>query len=184
MDCVVCDFSVFKRRLGVLDPPASGAFTRVDKHKTDRAYGNACLALNHHKVSWLRRLVDVSVQFGGGRCDYLFQYNGNQLTKICEELRAAWRDAQMPGCISFGLIRASISNQAKRHLSAEDRKLVCEAMCHGVGTADRFYTALPGVSEMFRLRDLRMRALEQDGIEPETDDTDSGELQTSTSDTD
>ncbi|KAL7837285.1 hypothetical protein SRHO_G00269960 [Serrasalmus rhombeus] len=103
---------------------------QVDKHKTDRAYGNTCLALNHREVSWLRSLVDVSVQFGGDRCDYVFQYNGNQLTKICEELRAAWRDAQMPGRISFSLIRTSISNQVDKHKTDRAYGNTCLALNH------------------------------------------------------
>ncbi|KAL7837284.1 hypothetical protein SRHO_G00269950 [Serrasalmus rhombeus] len=103
---------------------------QVDKHKTDHAYGNTCLALNHREVSWLRSLVDVSVQFGGDRCDYVFQYNGNQLTKICEELRAAWRDAQMPGHISFSLIRTSISNQVDKHKTDHAYGNTCLALNH------------------------------------------------------
>ncbi|KAL7859002.1 hypothetical protein SRHO_G00141490 [Serrasalmus rhombeus] len=160
------------------------ALVWVDQHKTDRVYGGACLALNHREVAWLHRLYEVSAQFGGDRCDYMFQYNGRPLANISKELRAAWVNARLAGRVTFRLIRTAIANQAKKHLSTGDRKLICEAMCHGVSTADCFYTTLPGVRDMFRLRELRMNALENDGLEPETVDTDSGEHQTSTSDSD
>lgn len=73
------------------------------------------------------------------------------------------------------------SFQAKKHLAAEDRKLVCESMCHDVSTADRFYTKVPEIDEVFRVRDLRMQALQSasEGMEgavfSEVDDTDSEE---------
>ena len=53
----------------------------------------------------------------------------------------------------------------RKHLPAEERKLVCEGMCHDVATADRFYTAVPDIQDMFRVRDLRMKAMEQDSPE-------------------
>ncbi|XP_036421669.1 uncharacterized protein LOC118805160 isoform X1 [Colossoma macropomum] len=167
----------------------------VDQHKTNRAYGNAVLALLPREVAWLEGLMEVSVHFGGEDCPYVFQFNGRQLFKLNMELRAAWHHAGMPGQISFGLIRTAIANQVrepssikcgpvaglhrsvmpftfclplqvKKHLSVEERKLVCEGMCHDVATADRFYTAVPEIQDVFRVRNLRMKAMEQDSLEP------------------
>ncbi|KAL6467421.1 hypothetical protein MHYP_G00252250 [Metynnis hypsauchen] len=77
------------------------------------------------------------------------------------------------GQISFGLIRTAIANQAKKHLSAEERKLVCEAMCHDVSTADCFYTSVPEIGDVFRIRALRMKAMEHDeSMEPDIQSTD------------
>ncbi|KAL7880744.1 hypothetical protein SRHO_G00029980 [Serrasalmus rhombeus] len=148
----------------------------VDKHKTDRAYGGACLALDDREVSWLHRLYEVSAQSGGDRCDCVPIL---RKTTLEYNQRTASSVGKRSGRVTFRLIRTTIANQAKRNLSARDRKLVCEAMRHGVSTADRFYTAVPGVRDMFRIRELRTNALECDGVEPETVDTDSGDHQTS-----
>ncbi|KAL7866080.1 hypothetical protein SRHO_G00113270 [Serrasalmus rhombeus] len=177
------------------------ALVWVDKHKTDRTFGGACLALDQREVAWLHRLDQVSNQSGGDR--YIFRSGGKPLTNITKQLQRAWEDSRLGARITFQLIRTAIANQthediqpaalfsdtrslgslsqAKKNLSDGDRKLVCEAMCHGVSTADRFYTAVPGVSDMFRLRDLRINALEKEGLEPETT-TDSGEHQIPTPD--
>ncbi|KAL7880745.1 hypothetical protein SRHO_G00029990 [Serrasalmus rhombeus] len=152
------------------------ALVWVDKHKTDRAYGGACLALDDREVSWLHRLYEVSAQSGGDRCDCVPIL---RKTTLEYNQRTASSVGKRSGRVTFRLIRTTIANQAKRNLSAGDRKLVCEAMRHGVSTADRFYTAVPGVRDMFRIRELRTNALECDGVEPETVDTDSGDHQTS-----
>ena len=55
--------------------------------------------------------------------------------------------------------------QVRNHPPAEERKLVSEGMCHDVATADRFYTMVPDIQEVFGVRDLRMRAMEQDSME-------------------
>lgn len=51
-------------------------------------------------------------------------------------------------------------SQAKKHLSPADRIAVCQSMCHDVSTANRFYTDMPGIDEVFRIRDLRSQALQ------------------------
>ena len=86
---------------------------QVDQHKTDRAYGNAFLALLPREVDWLKGLMEVSAHFGGEDCPYVFQFNGKQLSKLNTELRAAWHHAGMPGQISFSLIRTTIANQVR-----------------------------------------------------------------------
>lgn len=85
----------------------------MDQHKTDRAYGNAFLALLPREVDWLKGLMEVSAHFGGEDCPYVFQFNGKQLSKLNTELRAAWHHAGMPGQISFSLIRTTIANQVR-----------------------------------------------------------------------
>ncbi|KAL6470864.1 hypothetical protein MHYP_G00195140 [Metynnis hypsauchen] len=146
----------------------------VDHHKTDRMFGNAFIALLPLEVDWLKGLIEVSAaHFGGDQCPYVFQFDGKQLYKLNMELKSVWNHAGMQGYISFGLIRTAIANQAKKHLLAEERRLVCEAMCHHVSTADRFYTTVPDIVEIFCIRDLRVKAMEQeDGLEQDIQSTD------------
>ncbi|KAL6480911.1 hypothetical protein MHYP_G00089910 [Metynnis hypsauchen] len=130
------------------------AMVWVDHHKTDRTFGNAYMALLPHKVDWLKGLIEVSTaHFGGEQCPFVFQFEGKQLYKLNCELKAAWHHSGMQGQISFGLIWTAIANQAKKHLPAEERKLVCEAMYHDISTADRFYTSVPEIGDVFRIRD-------------------------------
>ncbi|KAL6460295.1 hypothetical protein MHYP_G00320540 [Metynnis hypsauchen] len=125
------------------------ALVWVDHHKTDRTFGNAYMALLPHEVDWLIGLIEVSTaHFGGEQCPFVFQFEGKRLYKLNSELKAAWHHSRMQGQISFGLIRTAIANQAKKHLPAEERKLVCEAMCHDVSTADRFYTSVPEIGDV------------------------------------
>ncbi|KAL6468459.1 hypothetical protein MHYP_G00219830 [Metynnis hypsauchen] len=91
----------------------------------------------------------------------------------------------MQGQISFGLIQTAITNQAKKHLPAEERKLVCEAMYHDISTANRFYTSVPEIGDVFRIRALRMKAMEHDdSMEPDIQSTDNEAGLTATSDSD
>ncbi|KAL7832215.1 hypothetical protein AOLI_G00297630 [Acnodon oligacanthus] len=53
----------------------------------------------------------------------------------------------------------------ENHLPAEERELVCKGMCHNISTADRFYTVVPEIQNVFRVRDLCMKAMEQEGME-------------------
>ncbi|KAL7852092.1 hypothetical protein SRHO_G00178770 [Serrasalmus rhombeus] len=154
------------------------ALVWVDRHKTDRTYGGACLALDSQEVAWLHRLYEVSAQPGGDPCDSVFQVCGKPVSHMTGQLQSAWEDAHLTGRVTFRIIRTTIANQAKRNLNAGDRQLVCESMCHGVSTADRFYTAVPGISDMFRIRQLRTNAMDN-RMEPETVDTDSGDQHTS-----
>ncbi|KAL6474670.1 hypothetical protein MHYP_G00182310, partial [Metynnis hypsauchen] len=94
----------------------------MDHHKTNRAFGNVFVALLPREVDWLKGLMEVSAHFGGEQCLFVFQFNGNQLSKFNTELRAAWHHAGIQGQISFGLIRTAIANQAKKHLPVEERK--------------------------------------------------------------
>ncbi|KAL6455543.1 hypothetical protein MHYP_G00353940 [Metynnis hypsauchen] len=158
----------------------------VDHHKTDRTVGNAFIALLPLEVDWLKGLIEVSAaHFGGDQCPYVFQFDGKQLYKLNMELKSAWNHVGMQGYIRFGLIRTAIANQAKKHLLAEERRLVCEAMCHDVSTADRFYTTVPDIVEIFCIRDLRVKAMEQeDGLEQDIHSTDNEPGLTATSDSD
>ncbi|KAL7851782.1 hypothetical protein SRHO_G00175670 [Serrasalmus rhombeus] len=149
---------VYFSRCPALAPTSLLSAFIVGQHKTDRTFSNALVALLPLELGWLKGLVEVSEHFGRDHCLFIFQYNGNQLSKLNMEFRASWYHAGMPGHISFDLIWTAIANQAKKHLSAEERKLVCEAMCHDVATADRFYTAVPEVGDIFHIRDLHMRA--------------------------
>ncbi|KAL6486770.1 hypothetical protein MHYP_G00061620 [Metynnis hypsauchen] len=162
------------------------ALVWVDHHKTDRTFGNAYMALLPHKVDWLKGLIEVSTaHFSGEQCPFVFQFEGKQLYKLNCELKAAWHHSRMQGQISFGLIRTAIANQAKKHLPAKERKLMCEAMCHDVSTADRFYTSVPEIGDVFHIRDLRMKAMEHDnGMEPDIQSTDNEAGLTATSDSD
>ncbi|KAL7854810.1 hypothetical protein SRHO_G00170000 [Serrasalmus rhombeus] len=70
--------------------------------------------------------------------------------------------------------------QARKHLPAEERKLLCEGTCHDVATANHFYIAVPDIQDVFHVRDLHMKAMEQDSLElsnqsmaSEDEDTDS-----------
>ncbi|KAL7871317.1 hypothetical protein SRHO_G00063000 [Serrasalmus rhombeus] len=156
------------------------ALVWVDRHKTDRTYGGACLALDGVEVSWLQRLYEASAEPGRDRCDSVFQVRGKPLSHMTGHLQAAWENARLTGRITFRLIRTTIADKAKKNLNAGDRELVCEAMCHGVSTADRFYTAVPEISDMFRIRELRNTAMDNRmEPEPEPVDTDSGEQHTS-----
>ena len=47
----------------------------------------------------------------------------------------------------------------KKHLSAEERRVICDSMCLDVVTANPLYTALPELEEGFSIRELRMKAL-------------------------
>ncbi|KAL7852133.1 hypothetical protein SRHO_G00179180 [Serrasalmus rhombeus] len=73
--------------------------------------------------------------------------------------------AWVPGQISFGLIQTAINNQVRKHLPAEEWKLVCEGMCHDFATGDRFYTTVPDIQDVFHVQDLCMKAMEQDSQE-------------------
>ena len=59
------------------------------------------------------------------------------------------------------------SSKAKKHLTQEERTRVASSMCHDVATADRFYCPVPNVTELFQVRDLRMKALMEDAREEE-----------------
>ncbi|KAG9273604.1 hypothetical protein AMEX_G12783 [Astyanax mexicanus] len=78
-------------------------------HKTDRAFGNAYLALLPKEADWLRGLAEISSLYGGEQCPYIFQWNGKQVQKLNRMLRAAWQVAGMTGDIAFSLIRTSIA---------------------------------------------------------------------------
>ena len=41
----------------------------------------------------------------------------------------------------------------RKHLPAEEQKLVCKGMCHDIMTADRFYTVVPDIQDVFCVRD-------------------------------
>ncbi|KAG9259461.1 hypothetical protein AMEX_G27981 [Astyanax mexicanus] len=139
--------------------PLGRTLVWVARHKTDRAFGNAHLALLPKEADWLRGLAEISSLYGGEQCPYIFQWNGKQVQKLNRMLRAAWQVAGMTGDIAFSLIRTSIAIEAKKHLSHSDRLLVCNSMCHDISTAERFYTDVPNLSEVFRIRDLRTQAL-------------------------
>ncbi|KAL6478512.1 hypothetical protein MHYP_G00119450 [Metynnis hypsauchen] len=106
----------------------------VDHHKTDQTFGSAFMALLPQEVDWLKGLMEVYVHFSREQCLFFFQFDGNQLSKLNTELKAAWHHAGMQGQISFGLIWTAIANQAKKHLPVEERKLVYEGMCYDVPT--------------------------------------------------
>ncbi|KAL6473324.1 hypothetical protein MHYP_G00195120 [Metynnis hypsauchen] len=128
------------------------ALVWVDHHKTDQTFGNAYMALLPYEVDWLKGLIEVSTaHFGREQCPFVFQFEGKQLYKLSFELKAAWHHSGMQGQISFGLIWTAIANKAKKHLPAEEWKLVCEAICHDVSTADRFYTSVPEIGDVFRI---------------------------------
>ncbi|KAL6479614.1 hypothetical protein MHYP_G00106470 [Metynnis hypsauchen] len=162
------------------------AMVWVDHHKTDRTFGNAYMALLPHEVDLLKGLIEVSTaHFAGEQCPFVFQFEGKQLYKLNCELKAAWHHSRMQGQISFGLIRTAIANQAKKHLPAEERKLVCQATCHDISTADRFYTSVPEIGDVFHIRDLRMKAMEHDdSMEPDIQSTENEAGLTATSDSD
>ncbi|KAL7880747.1 hypothetical protein SRHO_G00030010 [Serrasalmus rhombeus] len=99
-----------KAHLGQADVDSrKRALVWVDKHKTDRAFGGACLALDQREVAWLHRLDEVSNQSGGGRCDHIFRSGGKPLTNITKQLQRAWVDARLGGPIIFRLIRTAIT---------------------------------------------------------------------------
>lgn len=172
----------------------------VNKHKTDRSYGHAFLALLRQEADWLNALVELSAALGWGDCPYVMQWKGRQVRGLNSMLRQAWRHAGMPGDITFGLIRASVATQvrkhmcpihvftlnavfvslsqcfyplfqAKEHLSQEERRIVCDSMCHDVTTADRFYTAMPELQDAFSIREMRMKALEGASQSPDQNTT-------------
>ncbi|KAL7832218.1 hypothetical protein AOLI_G00297660 [Acnodon oligacanthus] len=60
--------------------------------------------------------------------------------------------------------RSSGRSPAKNHLPAEERELLCKGMCHNISTADRFYTVVPEIQNVFRVWDLCMKAMEQEGM--------------------
>ncbi|KAL6472043.1 hypothetical protein MHYP_G00206930 [Metynnis hypsauchen] len=140
------DYGTFMHIAGYRVPRLTGVFT-----KTDRTFGNAYKTLLPHEVDWLKGLIEVSTAHFGRQCPFVFQFEGKQFYKLNCELKAAWHHSGMQSQISFGLIRTAIANQAKKHLPAEERKLVCEAMCHDVSTADRFYTSVPEIGDVFRI---------------------------------
>ncbi|KAL6460934.1 hypothetical protein MHYP_G00309000 [Metynnis hypsauchen] len=62
---------------------------------------------------------------------------------------------------------------------------LCEAMCHDVSTADRFYTSVPEIGDVFRIRALCMKAMEHDdSMEADIQSTDNEAGLTATSDSD
>ncbi|CAL8234108.1 unnamed protein product [Boreogadus saida] len=56
----------------------------------------------------------------------------------------------MKGSINFNMVRSSVSSQAKKHLTQEERTRVACSMCHDIATADRFYCPVPNVTELFQ----------------------------------
>ncbi|KAL6482568.1 hypothetical protein MHYP_G00074400 [Metynnis hypsauchen] len=183
------------------------AFVWVDHHKTDQTFGNAYMALLPHEVDWLKGLIEVSIaHFGGEQCPFVFQFEGKQLYKLNSELKAAWHHSGMQGQISFGLIWTAIANQVgllavhdvspranpfslcvcrQRSTYRQRSGSLCEAMCHDVSTADHFYTSVPEIGDVFRIRALRMKAVEHDNsMEPDIQSTDNEAGLTATSDSD
>ncbi|KAI4874502.1 hypothetical protein NFI96_000176, partial [Prochilodus magdalenae] len=134
----------------------------VTKHKTDHCYENAFLALRK-KLTGFMHLQRCPEHLD---CPYMLQWKGHQVRQVRglnTRLRQAWRHAGMSGDITFGIIRVSVTTQAKNHLFQEERSIVCDSMCHDVATADRFYTAMPELQEVFGIRKMRMKALELQG---------------------
>ncbi|KAL6480077.1 hypothetical protein MHYP_G00111100 [Metynnis hypsauchen] len=78
----------------------------------------------------------------------------------------AWPDQLWPNTDRHG-------QPARKHLPAEEWKLVCEGMCHNIATANRFHTAVPDIQDVFRIQDLPMKAMEQYSLELSNQSSDS-----------
>ncbi|KAK0145289.1 hypothetical protein N1851_015832 [Merluccius polli] len=134
----------------------------VGEHETQRSFGHAQVALFEEEYGWLRRLMDISNCLHNDSPYLIHRHDGQQHSKLSRLLLGAWVDAGMKGSINFNMVRSSVSSQAKKHLTQEERTRVASSMCHYVATADRFYCPVPNVTELFQVRGLRMKALMED----------------------
>ncbi|XP_071377952.1 uncharacterized protein [Centroberyx affinis] len=131
----------------------------VAEHKTQRSFGHALIPLYKVEHEWLSRLANISDAVCS-KTPFLFhRRDGKQLTKPGSLLQMAWNDAGLAGAITFNRIRSSVSSQAKKHLNQDERAKVATAMCHDVGTAEKFYCPVQDLAEAFGVRGLRMKAL-------------------------
>ncbi|CAL8311183.1 unnamed protein product [Gadus morhua 'NCC'] len=133
------------------------------------------MALFEEEYGWLRRLMDISNCLHKDSPYLIHRHDGQQHSKLSRLLLGAWVDAGMKGSINFNMVRSSVSSQAKKHLTQEERTRVASLMCHDVATADQFYCPVPNVTELFQVRGLRMKALMEDADTREEEDSSSAE---------
>ncbi|KAI3374518.1 hypothetical protein L3Q82_021009, partial [Scortum barcoo] len=149
----------------------------ADEHKTAATFGQASICLTKEEYSWLRRLLHGTCCNNSGSSDYLLHtWQGNQILKPVHMLQVAWDDAGLTGNITFGQIRTSVATQANRCLTIKERGLVVKAMCHDPKMAEKFYVALADKDEAFKIRKLRLKAMQHSNTAVEdNEDSDSEE---------
>ncbi|CAL8310176.1 unnamed protein product [Lota lota] len=122
----------------------------VKDHKTQKSFGHATLPMYAEEYRWLRDVADL-VHDLFPESDLVFERrDGKPVTKLNQLLRNAWKHAGLSGDITFNMVRSSVSTQAKKHLTAEERSRVATSMCHDVATAEKFYRPVPELADAFQ----------------------------------
>ncbi|CAL8238832.1 unnamed protein product [Lota lota] len=96
----------------------------VGEHKTQRSFGHARLPLYKEEYKWLTVLTLIVSTLCEDAVWLFVRRDGKAVAKLNQYLTSAWRDAGLEGEINFNMVRSSVSTQAKKHLSVEDRTLV------------------------------------------------------------
>lgn len=89
-------------------------FSKVEEHKTMRAFGHAELNLKKEEFQWLVALNNGTCCPHGQACPYVFHTTqGKQIFKAVQFIQLAWSDCGLKGSINFNKIWTSVSTQVR-----------------------------------------------------------------------